>query len=159
MERNWQPHIFQAIIFMGEFLPTGLLVIIIPRGILVCNLWLKLGVQCYQSIWESMEEVPRNQTWVRWPEQKASLLGCREGNRSVCYRCQARRPAAGAQKTWTSQRLSGQFKDGARDGGCGVCDQLRDILLIGWWWYNWKSASSTFVPPGLVFMCWWAAYS
>ena len=25
------------------------------------------------------------------------------------------------------------FKDRVREGGCGVCDQLVDILLIGWW--------------------------
>ena len=25
------------------------------------------------------------------------------------------------------------FKDRMRDGGFGVCDQLVDILLIGWW--------------------------
>ena len=24
------------------------------------------------------------------------------------------------------------------------CDQLLDILLTGWWWGNWESASSTF---------------
>ena len=25
------------------------------------------------------------------------------------------------------------FKDRVREGGCGVCDQLVDALLIGWW--------------------------
>ena len=25
------------------------------------------------------------------------------------------------------------FKDRVREGVCGVCDQLMDILLIGWW--------------------------
>ena len=36
------------------------------------------------------------------------------------------------------------FKDRLREGGCGVCDQLADILLIGWWWGNQESTSSTF---------------
>ena len=31
-----------------------------------------------------------------------------------------------------------------REGGYGVCDHLVDILLTGWWWGTWKSASSTF---------------
>ena len=43
------------------------------------------------------------------------------------------------------QGLSGKVhKDRVREGDCGVCDQLVDILLIGWWWGNRKSASSTF---------------
>ena len=25
------------------------------------------------------------------------------------------------------------FKDRAREEGCRVCDQLMDVLLIGWW--------------------------
>ena len=25
------------------------------------------------------------------------------------------------------------FKDRVGDRGCGVCDQLMEILLIGWW--------------------------
>ena len=25
------------------------------------------------------------------------------------------------------------FEDRVREGGCGVYDQLMDILLIGWW--------------------------
>ena len=36
------------------------------------------------------------------------------------------------------------FKHRVREGGCGVCDQLVDILLIGWWWGIWESTSSTF---------------
>ena len=36
------------------------------------------------------------------------------------------------------------FKDRVREGGRGLCDPLVDILLIGWWWSNRESASSTF---------------
>ena len=36
------------------------------------------------------------------------------------------------------------FKDTVSEGGCGVQDQLVDILLICWWWGNQRSASSTF---------------
>lgn len=25
------------------------------------------------------------------------------------------------------------YKDRVREGGCGVCDQLVNVLLIGWW--------------------------
>ena len=25
------------------------------------------------------------------------------------------------------------FKDKVREAGCGLCDQLVDVLLIGWW--------------------------
>lgn len=25
------------------------------------------------------------------------------------------------------------FKDRVKEGGCAMCDQLIDILLIGWW--------------------------
>ena len=25
------------------------------------------------------------------------------------------------------------YKDRVREPGCGVCDQLVDLLLIGWW--------------------------
>ena len=32
-----------------------------------------------------------------------------------------------------SQDVQGKvFKDRVRDGGCGECDQLMDLLLIGW---------------------------
>ena len=31
-----------------------------------------------------------------------------------------------------------------REGGYGVCDHLMDILLTGWWWGTWESASSAF---------------
>ena len=34
------------------------------------------------------------------------------------------------------------FRDRVRDRGCEVCDELVDILLIGWWWGNWNSTSS-----------------
>ena len=35
------------------------------------------------------------------------------------------------------------FKTGWRRG-CGMCDQLTDSLLIGWWWRNRESTSTTF---------------
>ena len=36
------------------------------------------------------------------------------------------------------------IKDRVREGSCGACAQLVDILLIGWWWGNQESTSSTF---------------
>ena len=36
------------------------------------------------------------------------------------------------------------FKDRVREWGCGLCDQLVDTLLIGWWRGHRESASSTF---------------
>ena len=35
------------------------------------------------------------------------------------------------------------FKGMVSRRGYGVCDQLADILLIGWWWGNQESTSST----------------
>ena len=36
------------------------------------------------------------------------------------------------------------LKNRIGERGCGVCDQLVDIFLIGWWWGNLESTSSTF---------------
>ena len=36
------------------------------------------------------------------------------------------------------------YKDRMREGVCGMCGQLVDILLIGWWWGNWESIPSSF---------------
>lgn len=49
-------HILQAIIFIHIFLWTGILIRIIQHRVLVYNISLKLGVQCCQSIWESVKE-------------------------------------------------------------------------------------------------------
>ena len=36
------------------------------------------------------------------------------------------------------------YKDRMREGVCGMCGQLVNILLIGWWWGNWESIPSSF---------------
>ena len=36
------------------------------------------------------------------------------------------------------------YKDKVREGICRVCDQLIEILLVGWQWGNWESAPSNF---------------
>ena len=39
-----------------------------------------------------------------------------------------------AQKTQTPNGFPDKIlKDGVREGGCGVRDELVDILLVGWW--------------------------
>ena len=52
--------------------------------------------------------------------------------------------AAIAENTWTPRWLSGKvFKDRVRERGWEVLDQLVDILLIGWWWGNQGSISTS----------------
>ena len=36
------------------------------------------------------------------------------------------------------------FKDRLKERGCGVCEQLLGLLLVGWWGGLWASISSTF---------------
>ena len=68
---------------------------------------------------------------------KANLLtlGCGEGKCSVYCRASSKESRELVLKTpGLSDGFQGKvFKDRVRDGGCGVCDQLVDLLLIGWW--------------------------
>ena len=100
--------------------------------------------------------------WVAFPFSRGSnpgLLHCRwilyqlisgkqsdEAECSVYYSCQARSPGEQVLKSPNIPiGLQGKdFKDRVREGGWGVWDQLKDILLIGWWWGNWASASPAF---------------
>ena len=68
---------------------------------------------------------------------KASLLtpGCGEGKCSVYCRHQAKTPGQLVLKSpELPEGFQGKvYKDRVREPGCGVCDQLVDLLLIGWW--------------------------
>ena len=90
-----------------------------------------------------------NQTWVLSPtHSKVNLLslGYSEGKCSIYCRYQARSPGQLVlKKPKLPEDFQGNvFKDMVRERDCGVCDQLVDILLIGWWWGNRESTSSTF---------------
>ena len=78
-----------------------------------------------------------NQTWVHLPMcSKANLLtpGC-EGKCSVYCRALSKesRQLVPKRPELPEGFQGNVFKNKVREGGCGVCDQLVDILLIGWW--------------------------
>ena len=90
-----------------------------------------------------------NQAWVcLHVHNKANLLtsGCGEGKCSVCCRAPSKesRQLVLRRPNHPESFQGKVFKDRIREGWCGVCDQLMDILLIGWWWGNQESTSSTF---------------
>ena len=89
-----------------------------------------------------------NQTWVHSSKcSKAYLLmlDCGEGQCSIYCKAKQSVWAANAQKDWTPHWLLGKgFQRQGKGESCEVLDQLVDILLIGWWWHNQESTSSTF---------------
>ena len=92
------------------------------------------------SLWESL-----SQAFVTEPHLVNSIC-CREGECSVYCRPQARSPGQLVLKRpkFPKGFQRKVYRDRVGEGGCGVWDQLVDILLIGWCWGNQGSTSSTF---------------
>ena len=87
-----------------------------------------------------------NQTWVCLPTcSKAKLLtlGWREGNCSGYCRVPSRKSR---KLVLNRPKLPNGFQGMLlkTEWGMRKYDQLRDILLISWWWGNQESTSSTF---------------
>ena len=80
------------------------------------------------SLWESL-----SQAVVTKPDLVKSIC-CGEVECSVYCRPQARSPGQLVLKDPDSLKAFRErfIETGAREGGCGVCDQLVDILPIGW---------------------------
>ena len=77
-----------------------------------------------------------DQTWVHLPtHSKANLLGCDERKYSIY--CRAPSKESQQLELKRPELLDGfqgdVFKDRVRGGEFGVCDELADILFIGWW--------------------------
>ena len=69
--------------------------------------------------------------------------GCGEGKGRAYCRHHARSPGE-LKRPAPPEGCQGKiFKDRVSERGCEVCDQLTDVLLIGCWWGNRKSTSST----------------
>ena len=79
------------------------------------------------SLWESL-----SQAFVIEPHLVKSIC-CREGECSVYCRPQARSPGQLVLKRpkFPEGFQRKVYRDRVGEGGCGVCDQLVDILLIG----------------------------
>ena len=92
--------------------------------------------------------VSLNQTWVHMPNyNKAHLLtpGCSEGKYNVYCRCQEESRQLALQRPELPNSFQGQvIKGRMRGAGCEVCDQLMDILLVGWWSGIWEPTPSIF---------------
>ena len=90
----------------------------------------------------------QNQTWVHFPcTVKSTYWQWVAVKESVwLMQVQVRSPGQLVLKRCGLAKVfQGKvYKDRMREGGCEVCDQFVDILLIGWWWGNWESTSSAF---------------
>lgn len=79
-----------------------------------------------------------NQTWVHLPRHsKANLLTLGHGEGKCNVYCKV--PSQESRQLVLKRPIllhgfqGNVFKDGIREQGCAVHDQLVDILVIGWW--------------------------
>ena len=105
-----------------------------------------LSIYSYQIILESACSHALKQstdTELPWRKVQHLLQGAKQGVQ-----------AASVQKIKLPEGFQGKaFKDRAREEGCRVCDQLMDVLLIGWWWGNWESPTINLLVPTSWDLC------